>query len=562
MTTKPTVFLMMTLLAGAFWLGCGGDPGPAPGEARTYPPAPAGVLRVNLGSEPPELDPGLTQDIPSFKLINQVFEPLGRLLPDGSVEPAQAHSWEHNEDYTLWTFHLRDDNQWHDGTPVTAHDFVYAVHRILNPETGARYAMMLYNFVDGGQEYYDGQIGEDELGIRAIDDHTLEIRLQTPAPFFLTMLNHTVWFPVHRGTIEEHGRNWTRPPHYIGNGPFRMEFYRSKDRAVLRRADTYWARDEVGFDEIVFRMIEEEGVELAAFISGDIDMTANVLNRDAPRWMGSPEYIASAQLGTYYVAFNTRQPPFDNRAIRKALSLTIHRQSIVDRTTRRGEQPAVGFVPRGITMPNGQDYRDLAPDLIDNADHAGNIERAKELLREAGFAVDGSPGNPLPRMLYSYNTSDLHRDVAERLQNDWGALLGANVRLENMEWTVLLERANNRDFQFIRSAWIGDYMDPLTFFEIFETGHGKNGPGYENPRYDELLAIARQETDLDTRMEAFIEMERMIVVDDAIIAPIYYYATPYLIRPEVRGARYNALGNLDLSRAYRVGERAAAAEGE
>ncbi|MBX3727782.1 MAG: peptide ABC transporter substrate-binding protein [Candidatus Sumerlaeia bacterium] len=528
---------------------------PRPTEARTYPPAPRGVIRANLGVDPPDLDPNLCTDIPGAWVLNHVFEPLVRLDADAEAIPAQAERWEHDGTYTTWTFHLRRDNKWHNGDPVTAHDFVYALRRILTPSTTAQYAMMVYNFVDGGQRFYDSEGADDAgLGIEALDDYTLRIRLIGPTPYFVSILNHSAWYPLHRPTIERHGREWIRPANYVGNGPYRFAEYRAKDVIILQKADTFWDRSSVHFNTIEFKIIVDGATEMAAFVSGDLDITGQMPTREALRWREQPEFVRGPALATYFISFNPQRPPFNDIALRRALSLTINRPLIVDRITRRGESPAEGFIPRGFTLPDGRDFRDVAPNYFPG-DFNTNVARAKQILKDAGYSVDGSPGKPVPRGVYLYNTDDTHRDIAENMQNIWKAALGYDVRLQNVEWAVLLSRARTRDFESLRSSWFGDYLDPLTFLEIYETGHGKNAVGYANPVYDALLNTIRTETDLEKRLAAMVEAERLLVEEDCVIAPIYNFVTPVLQRPGLRDIVRSPLGGLDLTRAWREGER-------
>ncbi|MDK2971916.1 MAG: oligopeptide transport system substrate-binding protein [Candidatus Sumerlaeota bacterium] len=559
------VSLLMVALAALLMAACsGGDQQPASPEqqatadgpkksARTYPPAPPGVVRVNLGVDPPDLDPNLCTDIPGSWVLNHLFEPLVRLDAKAQPVPAQAESWEHNEDFTEWTFHLRKDNKWQNGDPVTAGDFVYSLRRILTPATTAQYAMMVYNFVEGGQEFYDSQGTDDsKLGISAPDDYTLKIKLSGSTPYFLSILNHSAWFPLHRPTIEKYGREWIRPENYVGNGPYRFKEYRPKDKIILEKADTFWDKDTVNFQTIEFRIIIDGATEMAAFISGDLDMTGQMPTREALRWRQEPEFVLGPALAVYYVAFNTAKPPFDDPALRRALALTINRDLIVEKITRRGEKPGTGFIPWGLTMPDGRDYREIAPAYYSDP-FTERVAQAKQVLKDAGYSVDGSPGKPVPRPQYLYNTDDTHKDIAENMQAVWQSVLGAEVRLQNVEWTVLLSRARAKDFEAMRSSWFGDYLDPLTFLEIFETGHGKNNVGYSNPVYDDLLAKIRTESDPQKRVEYIVEAERLLVEEDCILAPVYFYVTPVLQRLDIQDVVRIPLGGLDLTRAYRAG---------
>lgn len=520
------------------------------GTERKYPAPPRDMVAINLGTDPQSLDPNIASDIPSAQVLNHLFEPLVRLDVDGLPQPALATRWEHNDDFTVWTFHLRKDNIWHNGDPVTAKDFIYALRRIMDPATASTYSMMVYVFVKGGEEFFNSGADDSKpLGLRAIDDHTLEITLENPTPFFLSILNHSAWYPLHRQTVERHGDRWMQAGNHVGNGPFRLKEYRAKDRIIIEKFAGYFDADKVPLGEIHYLMISEGNTEIASFLSGTLHITGIVPPREAPRWRNDPAFNSFPMLGIYYVGMNNTRPPFDDVHLRKAFSYSINRQQIVERIARRGELPANGIVPHQVMMPNGQDYRSLAPAYY-TGDHATNLQKAKEHLRAGGYAVDGQPGKPIPRIEYLYNVDDLHEDIAQNMQFTWRTELGATVDLQKLEFVVLLSRGAGRDFTAMRSSWIGDYLDPMTFLEIFQSKHGKNYAGYNNPRYDELLALAREEGDWEKRMEYLVEAERLLIDEDCVIAPIYEYRNSVLIRPELKGVVYNPLGNLYLARAH------------
>lgn len=517
------------------------------------PAAPKGVLRTNLGAEPPDLDPTHAADIPSINVVQNLFEPLLRMNGDGNPLPGVASEWTHSDDYTEWTFKLRPDAKWSNGDPLVAGDFVYAVQRILTPDNAAAMAMMVYNFLDGGKAYYDGGAKDPSLlGIKAADDHTLAIKLAGPTPYFPSLVTHPAWFPLHRATIEKHGQEWSRSADtYVSNGAFKVAELHPKSKLVAAKNEHYHSADEVHFDRLEILYIENQNTQIAAYEAGDLDMTALIPNREAENLMKRDDFSNVPMMGVYFISFNTQRPPFDNVDVRKAFSLAINRRQMVDRVTKRGELPSSGYIPRGIAMHNGKDYRDIAPALIDSTDHAASRKKAQEHLAAAGFG----PGKAVPRVEYIYNNAEIHVDIAQVLQSYWKADLGAEVDLAQMEWGVLLKRIRAHDFQISRSSWIGDYLDPLTFLEIFETGHEKNGAGYANPEYDALLAKIRTEPDADKRLGYIVEAEKMLIEKDCIIAPLYEYNTPVMLRSNIKGVIQMPTAGVDFSRAYREGEK-------
>jgi len=511
------------------------------------PPAEEGVVKVNTGAEPPSFDPSLIADLPAYWVVHHLFEPLARMDNDGTMLPAAAESWEHNEDYTVWTFNIREGMEWSNGDPVTANDWVYSIKRTLDKETQAKYSMMVFNFLDNGKAYFEGELGDSEsLGIKAVDDYTLEITLENSTPYFLSNVSHSIWYPQHEATIEEHGLEWAESPEtFVNNGPYIIEEIRPKDRIRLTRNPNYWDADSVKIPEIQFLYIDRQDVELADFAAGNLDMTGQINNREAPRLVDEPEFYLAPMIGTYYVGFNNRRAPFNDVNVRKALALTVHRQLIVDDITQRGEIAAVGIVP-GSMMINGESFRDLAPSYYDPENFGMAAEEAKKILEENNI--------DLPRMKYMFNQELIHTDIGENIQTVWNQVLGADVELEVVEWGVLLDRGRKGEFEMMRASWIGDYFDPLTFLEIFETGHGNNYVGYSNPVYDDLLAKIRSETDTEKRLEHMIEAERLLIEEDCVLAPVFEYVTPILVRTDLKNFVRTPLGGLDLTRAYRVGE--------
>ncbi len=506
------------------------------------------TFRFALGADPPDLDPSHAADIASMNVLRNTFEPLLRMADDGSVMPGAADTWEHDGTYTTWTFHLNPDAKWSNGDPLVAGDFVYAVERILTPETGAAMGMMVYTFLKGGQEYFTGsERNADLLGIEAIDDHTLEITLENPTHYFPSLLSHPAWYPLHRATVEAHDDWNTRPETFVVNGPFVPERIEPKSRLIAKRNPFYHSPDEIFWEKVEFHYIEETPTELAAYEAGDIDLTNTVPNREALELMKRPDFMSSPLLCVYFVTFNTTSGPFADPALRKAFSRSINRKLIAERIVRRGELPSTGYIPRGMLLEDGRDYRDAAPALLHPEDYEGEVAEAKRILAEAGY---GS-GKSVPRIEYIVNTDPVHLDIGQTLQNFWNTNLGATVDIQNVEWGELLKAIRSHDFVCARSSWVGDYLDPLTFLEIFETGHEKNGAGYSSEKYDGLLAKIRTESDPDKRLEYIVEAERLIVVEDCIIAPIYEYNSPVLLRPDTRSIIQTPLAGVDVTRGWR-----------
>jgi oligopeptide transport system substrate-binding protein len=500
----------------------------------------AATLRINLGAQPESLDPTLATDLVGGVVFSGIMEGLVDLGEDGKVEPRVAMSWKHNDDYTSWTFTLRPDARWHNGDTVTAHDFVYGVRRILTPSLGAQYANYVFTFLKDGEAYFKagGLNGTQPLtSVNALDDHTLEYLLANPTPYFPSVLQLSTWLPIHRRTVESVGPGWAGAAEtYMGNGPFRVVSYRQNDKLVAEKAATYWNAEAIHWRFLEFYFIESESTANQAFLRGDLDISLTVPLAEIEYWRGRPEYRSWTAYGTYYIGFNGAQPPFNDRRVRKAFSMALNRRLITTQVTRRNEPVSQGIVPRGGASPRGGDYRDHAGDMVGRRD----VEAAQALLREAGYDAN----NPLPALEYIYDTSEQHKLIAEQMQSMWKRALGVDVRLQNVEWGVRINRQRLGQYQIVRSGWFGDYIDPLTFLDLFTSNSTHNTIGFRNRRYDEAVEAARRERDPIKREDFLITAERILIEEEAAIAPLYTYVLPMLVRRDLRGVGRVPTGSL------------------
>ncbi len=522
-----------SLLAGALILfisGCGkGVPSADEGVEK-------GILLYGNGTEPKTLDPQRATGVPENKIISALIEGLITYHPtdDNLPEPGMAESWESNEDASVWTFHIREDALWSNGDPVTAHDFVYTYMRMLAPGFPGEYSQMLY-ILKNAQDYKEGKI-EDfaEVGVRAIDDKTLRTELVGPTPYFLNMLKHYSWFPVHPATIEAHGgifdmtAAWTLPENYVGNGPFVLTEWRPNQYVRVTKSPTYWDRDTMKLNEIYFYPVEDANTEHRMFWSGLLHITGTVPTNDVPHLKENyPDLLhIDDYLGTYFYRFNVTEPPLDNPLVRKALNLSIDRQAIVDKVTLGDQKPTYAYVPAGFNeypAPHKLEY---------------NPEKARELLAEAGY----HDGEGFPELYLLFNTSEGHRKIAQAVVNMWNKNLNINMQLENKEWKVYLDAQTHLDYDISRSAWIGDYMDPITFLEMFTTGNGNNDTGWSSPEYDRLLDAAFKAGSEKEHFDLLLKAED-ILLEELPIAPVYWYTRIYMMDPRVKNWSPKLLDN-------------------
>ncbi|MGF1549728.1 MAG: peptide ABC transporter substrate-binding protein [Sphingomonadaceae bacterium] len=487
-----------------------------------------GILLKGNGSEPKSIDPHLVTGVPENKIIQALIEGLIAYHPDDDTLPAPgvAESWEHNEDYTVWTFNLREDARWTNGDPVVAGDFVYSWERILSPALGAEYAEMLY-VIENAEAFHQGEIDDfDQVGVRALDDRTLEVRLKGPTPHFLLMLKHYSFYPVNPRVVEEHGgmtdrqSGWSTVENYVGNGPFRLKEWSTNEVLEVEKNPDYWDAETVQLNGIRFFPIENVNTEFTAFQGGRLHVTNEVPNDRIPSLRAEmpDQLMIEPYLGSYFYRVNVTREPFDDPRVREALALAIDRSLIVERVTQGGQAVATGFVPQGITGYEPTDAVGHDP------------ERARALLAQAGYP--GGEGFPNAEILI--NTSENHRKIAEAIQAMWRETLGIEIGIYNQEWKVYLDSQSSLNYDISRSGWIADYVHPMTFLELFTTGNGNNDTGWSNSSYDSLIRRA-QTADSEEQRISLLKRAEAILLEDLPVLPIYWYTRVYMKDPRVQG---------------------------
>jgi oligopeptide transport system substrate-binding protein len=485
------------------------------------------ILHIGNGTEPQDLDPDVVTGVQEFHIIMSLLEGLVAEDPvDEHPIPGAAEKWDISPDRKVYTFHLRANGKWSNGDPVTARDFWESYKRILTPSLGSEYSYMHY-VVKNAEAYNEGKITDfNQVGYKVIDDHTLQITLNNPTPYFLSMLTVQSWYPVHMPTVAKYGdpyqrgNKWTRPGRYVGNGPFVLAKWRVNDVIEVRKSPTYWDRDRVRLNAIRFYPIESDDTEERSFRAGQLHVTLTVpLSKIDYYKANHPDLITiGPYLGTYFYRVNVTKPPLNDKRVRQALAMAIDRESIVKDVMKGGQLPAFNLTPPGTA---GYTCR---------AHLKEDITEAKRLLAEAGYP----DGKGMPPIELLYNTSEAHRTVAEAIQQMWKTKLGIDARLANQEWKVYLDSQRSLNYQVCRGSWIGDYVDPNTFLDMWLTGGGNNETGWSNPEYDRLIAQAAATVDPQQRLEVFQKAEA-ILMDEMPEIPIYFYTRVCLQRPEVKG---------------------------
>jgi len=530
----PTSLFLMLVLSLA---GCGGGI-PDADEA-----ASRGILLVGNGAEPRTMDPQRMTAVNEAQVSNALCEGLigFHLTDDNLPAPGVAASWEHNADASVWTFHLQPEARWSNGDPVTAEDFVYSYRRLLDPAFPGQYAQMLYQ-LKNGQAYKEGDLSDfAEVGVKAVDEKTLQLELIGPTPYFLNMLKHQSWYPVHPPTIEAFGGpldldgEWTLPGNYVSNGTFMLEEWLPDQYLRVVRNPHYWGNAGTRLNEIYFFPVADASMEKMMFESGRLHITNRVPSNSVPVLRETrPEIIhVDPYLSTTYILVNVHRPPLDNPLVREALAWSLDRQTMVDKVLLGGQHPAGSMVPPGFS---GYRY----PEGV-----AFDPERARARLAEAGYAE----GEGFPELTLLLPSLGSIRKLAEAIVEMWRENLGIDIILENKEPKVWLDVLDQQDYDLSGVGWYGDYMDPITFLEIFRTGNGNNNTGWSNARFDELLHSAFR---APTREQHYRDLEaaEAILVEELPGIPLYNANNLYLMDPRVRNWFPKLLNNHPFQQVY------------
>ena len=514
-----SLFLLCSVLATAGLTGCGADPINAREGAREK------IFLINNKAEPRFLDLQRCNSVTEHHIMLSLYQGLvsENRDSDKDVEPGMAEKWEANADKSVWTFHLQKNAKWSDGTPFTAHDFVWSYRRMLRKELGAQYAEMLY-LLKNGLPLYEGKVKEEELGARALDDATLELTLVGPTPHFPLIACHTSWWPVPRHVIEKYGgiydvmNPWTDEDKLVGNGPFKLKRYLFRQYLQVERNPHYWDAANVKLDGVRFYSIDDDAVEERLFRRGQLHATYSTpLSRIPDYLKNHPDIVSNyTNCASWYFRVNTTRPALSDVRARRALAFALDRKSIIDNVLRARQQPAAGMVP---PMEGYTQVKEFSFDL----------PQAKRLLAEAGFP-DGK-GFPKFNILISKNEAS--RQIAEAVQAMWRQNLGISVGVTQQDFSVYLTSQQKLDYDICWAGWNADYFDPATFIDMWMTDGGNNETGWSSKDFDQLLADAKQCADAQERLAILTKAEGILMRDSPVL-PLYFGTRTRLIHPAVK----------------------------
>jgi oligopeptide transport system substrate-binding protein len=491
------------------------------------------------------LDPQLIESVEDSDVARQLFEGLYVESDAGDLVPAGALDYTLSDDKLTYTFHLRPGSKWSNGDPVTAADYVYAWQRLGDPATASSYAWYLeLAQIVNASEVIAGEKPPAELGVKALDDLTLEVRLTQPLPYFVKMTVHSALLPVHRATIEAFGTKWTDPGNLVGNGAYVLTEHKPGEKVVVTRNPMYWDDAHTVIQTGTYLTINDNSIALTRYDAGELD-TVGIPSGMYPRLAADrpDEAFSAPRACTYYYLLNmdAEKGPaaLKDVRVRQALSYAVDRNIITDKILQSGQIPAYTFTPAamaGFTVPE-VDYATWT--------QADRVVRAKELLAEAGYG----PDNPL-KLTLNYNTDEGHKKMAVAVQQFYKAI-GVELTLNNMEWKVHSDIMHERTYDMARSAWCGDYNEASTFLDLFTSSSGFNDVGYANAEYDRLMAESKT---MDDPQPNYTAAEKLLAADMPII-PIYHYSASRMLKPDIRGyASHNVFGNWYLKDIYRVAD--------
>ena len=548
MTGKRLLLLVVGLL-GAFALvaaGCGGSNeassgGTSSGGGETTAAANQ-TMTIGWGAEPPSLDPGLATDTTSSNVLLNIMDPLVRLNPDTlEAVPSLAESWDVSSDGKTVTFHLRQDGKWTNGDPVTASDFVYSWKRTLSPELAADYAYQLYGIV-GAQEYNACQKNcdalADKVGVSAPDDYTLVVKLTSPQPWFIQQASHHSFLAVNQSAVEQFGDKWTEPENIVTDGPFKLAKWEHDAEIDLVKNDAWRDAADVSLTSIPGKIIVDGTTRVQAFESGEIDALdgGGLPPDEIARLKDTPEYESYPALGTYYYGFNIKN--ISDIHERRALSLAVNRQEIIDQIAQADQIPATGMSPQGISG-----FDTINPDSPWTP-AAGDLTQAKDELSQAA--------SPKMDINLFFNDSPGHKEIATAVQAQWKEL-GINTTLKQQEWAQYLEFLGpppNDAVDVYRLGWIYDYPDAINGLDLWTCDSGNNNTNYCDKSYDDLVAQARQTPDDSARYDIYAQLEDKLFGQDGAlpILPIYWYTYPNLEKLSIKDTfNINPLDQFDLT---------------
>jgi oligopeptide transport system substrate-binding protein len=489
-------------------------------------------LKIRIHTEPPTLDWNLATDHVSITMILNLMEGLAAFDKDLKAKPALAQSWKVSKDGKTYTYTLRPNLTWSDGTPLTAQHFVDGWERLLNPATASEYAYFLFDVV-GAKEYNEGKLKDvSKLGFSAPDARTFVVQLNKRASYFATIPTFSVTFPIRKDLVAKHGKNWTKPDNLVTAGAFTLGEWRHDSRLSLKANPRYWG-GKPKLEKVTAFIVGEDTTAINMFESGQLHYMARLPALEIERLRKNPAYRNMPYLRGYYYGFNTEKAPFNNVKVRQAFAHAVNREEIVS-LLKGGQTPTTSWVPKG--MPGHEPKVGLE----------FNPAKAQKLLAEAGFPG----GKGFPPVTFIFDTRDDNKVIAERLQAQWKKVLGVELKAQNEEWKVYLNRLKSDVPPLYRLGWGADYPDPDNFLNLFTSYSGNNYTRWKNAEYDELIELAAGESSMPKRLALYRKAQELLLEEHAAIIPLFVDALNVMVSPQVKGLELNAMDQLILKNVH------------
>ena len=492
-----------------------------------------------LNNEPGDIDPGTTSEAYAYPILNNAFEGLVTYDPHNNIIPGQAESWEISRDGRTYTFHLRPNLKWSDGSPLNAHDFVYSWLRVITPKTKSLYSNQLLPYVVNAKEFFEGRVRADKVGIKATDDKTLTVKLISPAPHFLGLLASYTFYPVQRSAVENNGPKWTASADtYIGNGPFKVISIKQGESYEMARNEHYWNASNVKLEQLKFAFFPNSAAALEAFLADKADGLYEVPASEFSSLSSEDkeELITVTSFGTTFHIFNLNRTPFNNPLVRKAFNLAIDRTVIIRKVLGISDRLAYslvspGYLVEGNDLTDGRSTYEMGPEAYP--------AEARKLLAKAGYPN----GEGFPEVVYYYSQSETYQKTVEAIASMLKTNLNIDIKLKSAPWAEFYKDIRQGDFQLAQFGWGGEYLHPLAFLNLMVTNSAGNHTGYSNPEYDKLVARIAQ---TQNHKEAARLMRRAedIMMRDYPIMPLFFRSYSYMMHSDIDGYFRTPLNNL------------------
>ena len=491
-----------------------------------------------LNNEPDGIDPNVTNNSFATPFLSNCFEGLVTYDEKGEVVPGNAESWESNDDLTVFTFHLREGLKWSDGTALTANDYVYSALRVLTPETTSQYVNMISDYVVNGQEFYDGTASAEDVGIKALDDNTLEFTLKASCPYFIDLVSMWVYFPVQQATIEANGDKWTASAEaYVSNGPFKITEMNMGESMVLEKNENYWNAENVTLEKLTFRYVLDTSTALTAYESGEVDGVRTVPSSDLARLKAeNAGLVSTPNYGTVYYDINCSKEPYNNSLVRKALNLAIDREALINNVAQVDGQPAYSFLAPGYVV-DGKDVTEGRSDF--GLSSTADVEGAKAALAEAGYP----DGEGFPTLQLSFYSDDNVKKIAEAIAEMWEKNLGITVEVSSAEWAVFYDAVQSGNYEVAAMGWSADYVNPMSFLPLLYTNDVTNNSFYSNPDYDAIVDQIKVEKDPAKFAELVLQADELVSAEYPVLG-LYYKSNTYLIKDYIEGVYMVSSSNI------------------